>query len=36
MPWGWQIDGVVPDRFDIIGAAIAIIGVFVIMYWPRV
>ena len=33
--WGWQIDKVVPDRFDIIGAAIALIGVFIIMYWPR-
>jgi small multidrug resistance family-3 protein len=33
--WGWQIDHVVPDRFDIIGAAIAMVGVFVIMYWPR-
>lgn len=33
--WGWQIDKVVPDRFDIIGAGIALIGVFVIMYWPR-
>jgi small multidrug resistance family-3 protein len=33
--WGWKIDAVVPDRFDIIGAAIALIGVFVIMYWPR-
>jgi small multidrug resistance family-3 protein len=33
--WGWQIDKVVPDRFDIIGAAIALIGVVIIMYWPR-
>ena len=33
--WGWKIDGVLPDRFDIIGAAIALVGVFVIMYWPR-
>jgi small multidrug resistance family-3 protein len=33
--WGWQIDGIMPDRFDIIGAAIALVGVFVIMYWPR-
>lgn len=34
--WGWQIDKVTPDQFDIIGAAIALIGVSVIMYWPRV
>jgi small multidrug resistance family-3 protein len=33
--WGWQIDGILPDRFDIIGASIALVGVFVIMYWPR-
>jgi small multidrug resistance family-3 protein len=33
--WGWQIDKVTPDRFDIIGASIALIGVFIIMYWPR-
>ena len=33
--WGWQIDKVVPDRFDILGAAVAMMGVFIIMYWPR-
>lgn len=33
--WSWQIDNVTPDRFDIIGASIALIGVFIIMYWPR-
>nr|WP_320160726.1 YnfA family protein [uncultured Methanoregula sp.] len=33
--WGWQIDRVVPDRFDIIGASVALVGVFIIMYWPR-
>ena len=33
--WGWQIDKIVPDRFEIIGAVIALIGVFIIMYWPR-
>ncbi len=33
--WGWQIDEVVPDRFDLIGAAIALVGVLIIMYWPR-
>jgi small multidrug resistance family-3 protein len=35
MLWGWQIDGIVPDRFDFIGGTICLIGVFVIMYWPR-
>jgi small multidrug resistance family-3 protein len=34
--WGWQIDGIVPDRFDIIGAAVSLVGVSIIMYWPRV
>ena len=33
--WGWQIDKVAPDRFDVIGASIALIGVFIMMYWPR-
>ena len=33
--WGWKIDNVVPDQFDIIGACIALVGVFIIMYWPR-
>ena len=34
--WGWQIDRVAPDRFDLMGACVALIGVAVIMYWPRV
>ena len=33
--WGWQIDKITPDRFDMIGGLIALIGVAVIMYWPR-
>lgn len=33
--WGWKIDSITPDRFDIIGGIIALIGVAVIMYWPR-
>jgi small multidrug resistance family-3 protein len=33
--WGWQIDKITPDRFEIIGATIALIGVFIIIYWPR-
>ncbi len=33
--WGWQIDKITPDRFDVIGGFIALIGVVVIMYWPR-
>jgi len=33
--WGWLIDKKVPDRFDLMGGFICVIGVVVIMYWPR-
>ncbi|MDQ3442318.1 MAG: YnfA family protein [Chloroflexota bacterium] len=33
--WGWSIDGVRPDRYDLVGGGIALIGVAVIMYAPR-
>lgn len=33
--WGWRVDQVMPDRYDLIGAGIALVGVLVIMYWPR-
>jgi small multidrug resistance family-3 protein len=33
--WGWQIDRIAPDRFDLLGGLIALVGVLVIMYWPR-
>lgn len=33
--WGWKVDNVVPDRFDLIGGFIALIGVLIIMYYPR-
>jgi drug/metabolite transporter superfamily protein YnfA len=33
--WGWAVDRLAPDRFDVIGAAICLAGVAVIMYWPR-
>lgn len=33
--WGWQVERVRPDKFDVIGAAIILLGVGVIMYWPR-
>src|SRR5213596_3280546 len=32
--WGWQVDGKTPDRFDILGAVICLIGVGIIMYMP--
>lgn len=33
--WGWQIDKIAPDRFDIIGGLIVLLGMMIIMYWPR-
>ena len=33
--WGWWVDGVKPDRPEVAGAALCIVGVAVIMYWPR-
>ena len=33
--WGWSIDGIAPDRYDLAGGALALAGVGVIMYWPR-
>ncbi|GAB4346126.1 MAG: YnfA family protein [Desulfobulbaceae bacterium] len=33
--WGWKIDHVQPDRYDLIGGAVALAGVLIIMYWPR-
>lgn len=33
--WGWKIDKIEPDIFDIIGGLVALIGVGIIMYWPR-
>lgn len=34
--FGWVLDGDRPDIGDIVGGTIAIVGVFVIMLWPRV
>jgi len=33
--WGWKIDNVSPDRFDVLGGLICLVGVAVVMYWPR-
>jgi small multidrug resistance family-3 protein len=33
--WGWKVDQVQPDRFDLIGGAVALCGVMIIMYAPR-
>jgi len=33
--WGWKVDNVIPDKFDIIGGFVALVGVLIIMYYPR-
>jgi small multidrug resistance family-3 protein len=35
LAWGMTFDRFRPDRYDIIGAAICLIGVAIIMYGPR-
>mgnify|MGYP001569377697 CR=1 FL=1 len=32
--WGWRVDGWQPDRFDLLGGGLALVGVFIIM-WGR-
>lgn len=33
--WGMMVDGFKPDRWDLMGAVICLVGVAVIMYAPR-
>ena len=33
--WAWTVDGFKRDRYDIIGAGVALIGVCIIIYVPR-
>jgi small multidrug resistance family-3 protein len=33
--WAWKVDNFKPDKYDIIGAAIALIGACIIIYMPR-
>lgn len=35
LTWGVVFDGYQPDRYDIIGALVCLIGVAIIMYAPR-
>jgi small multidrug resistance family-3 protein len=32
MLWGWLVDGTAPDRFDLIGAAVVLVGVVIVLY----
>ena len=34
--WAYKMDNYMPDKYDIIGALIALVGVCVIYYFPRV
>jgi len=33
--WGWTVDRIPPDRYDVLGGLICLAGVAVIMYSPR-
>lgn len=33
--WGFKVDNIIPDKFDLIGGTIAVIGALIIMYAPR-
>jgi small multidrug resistance family-3 protein len=33
--WGWKVDGVVPDKYDIVGGVVAFLGMGIIMFAPR-
>jgi len=35
LAWGMAFDGFRPDRYDVVGALICLVGVAVIMYSPR-
>ncbi|MFD1142974.1 YnfA family protein [Larkinella insperata] len=33
--WAWWVDGFKPDRYDLLGAAVALIGAGIIFFAPR-
>jgi len=33
--WAWVFDGFRPDRYDCLGGAVVLLGVGVILFWPR-
>ncbi len=35
LAWGMAVDGFRPDRYDVVGAVLCLVGVAVLMYAPR-
>ncbi|MCC2591833.1 YnfA family protein [Tessaracoccus sp. OS52] len=35
LAWGMLVDGFRPDRYDVVGAVVCLVGVAIIMYAPR-
>lgn len=35
MLWSWKVDAITPDRYDLIGACLALVSVLIIMFAPR-
>ena len=33
--WGWKVDNIRPDKYDLIGALTAFVGMAIIMFAPR-
>ncbi|TGE22556.1 YnfA family protein [Hymenobacter metallicola] len=33
--WAAGFDGFRPDRFDVVGGAIIVVGIAVVLFWPR-
>ncbi len=36
MLWGWLVDGRTPDRFDVLGAVLVLLGAATILWGRRV
>lgn len=33
--WAWKFDNIIPDRYDVIGCLFVLIGILIMMYFPR-
>jgi small multidrug resistance family-3 protein len=33
--WGWKVEQVIPDRYNLVGALVVMIGVAIMVYAPR-